>query len=169
MYKPIVLIVLDGWGLSSNLQGNAVAKAHKPSTDKLDAYYPSSALQASGISVGIPWGEPGNSEVGHITLGAGKIIYQNLPRITLSVQDGSFFENEALLEGMKHVQEKNSSLHLMGLLGEGAVHSYSEHLYALIEMANVQKIKNLYLHIITDGRDSSPTCGTKVIKNLQEK
>lgn len=169
MYKPVVLVILDGWGLSSNQQGNSISKSRTPSIDKLNEYYPSTTLQASGISVGIPWGESGNSEVGHMTLGAGKIIYQNLPRITLSVQDGSFFRNEALSNSMQDVQEKKGSLHLMGLMGEGAVHSYSEHLYALIEMASIQRIENLYLHIITDGRDSSPTCGTKVIKMLQDK
>ncbi|MCK9379132.1 MAG: 2,3-bisphosphoglycerate-independent phosphoglycerate mutase [Candidatus Moranbacteria bacterium] len=169
MYKPVVLIVLDGWGLSSNRQGNAISNSRKPSVDKLDQYYPSTTLQASGISVGIPWGESGNSEVGHMTIGAGKIIYQNLPRITLSVQDGSFFQNEAFLEGMENVKKNNSSLHLMGLVGEGAVHSYSEHLHALIEMASIHKIERLYLHLITDGRDSSPTCGTKIIKFLQDK
>jgi 2,3-bisphosphoglycerate-independent phosphoglycerate mutase len=169
MYKPVVLVILDGWGLSSNQHGNAIFKATKPSIEKLNQYYPSTTLQASGISVGIPWGESGNSEVGHMTLGAGKIIYQNLPRITLSVQDGTFFKNEALLEGMSNVAKNKSALHIMGLLGEGAVHSYSEHLYALIEMASTQKIENVFLHIITDGRDCSPTSGTKVIQTLQDK
>ncbi|MFC1623207.1 2,3-bisphosphoglycerate-independent phosphoglycerate mutase [Patescibacteria group bacterium] len=169
MYKPVILVVLDGWGLSNEDTGNAIKTANTPTTDKLSAYYPELALQASGVSVGIPWGDPGNSEVGHLTLGAGKIIYQNLPRINLSIEDGSFFNNEVLLEGIKNVKDKKSNLHLMGLLGEGAVHSYHEHLFALLELASKNKVKNVFLHLFMDGRDSPPQSGINMIKKLQEK
>lgn len=169
MYKPIILTILDGWGLSSNTQGNVLRECNLPTIEKLDKYYPMTTLQASGISVGLFWGEPGNSEVGHMALGAGKIIYQNLPRITLSIQDHSFFENEALLKAMKNAKENNSSLHLMGLVGEGSVHSYSEHLQAILEMAKQQGLQNVFVHAFTDGRDSPPTSGTKSIMNLQNR
>lgn len=167
MYRPIVLTILDGWGLSTNVQGNVLKETSLPTIEKLDKFYPMTTLQASGISVGLFWGESGNSEVGHMAIGAGKILYQNLPRITLSVQDRTFFSNEALLKAFSRVKEKNSSLHLIGLVGEGSVHSYTEHLYALIEMAKQNDIANLYIHVFTDGRDSAPTSGTKSINDLQ--
>jgi 2,3-bisphosphoglycerate-independent phosphoglycerate mutase len=129
MLKPVVLIVLDGWGISNNSQGNAIKQARLPTIDKLNKFYPMTTLQASGISVGLPWGEVGNSEVGHMALGAGKIIYQNLPRITLSIQDGTFFRNEALMKAMEKAKKNKGSLHLMGLIGDGSVHSHREHLY----------------------------------------
>jgi len=169
MYKPVVLVVLDGWGISNNTQGNAIRQAHLPTIDKLNKFYPMTTLQASGISVGLPWGECGNSEVGHMALGAGKIIYQNLPRITLSIQDGSFFQNEALMKAMGSSADHKSSLHLIGLLSEGSVHSHKEHLFALLEMAKNRKIEKVYIHAFTDGRDSPPNAGTKTIKELQDK
>jgi len=169
MHKPIVLVVLDGWGISPNIEGNAIKKANLPTIDKLNKNYPLLALQASGISAGIPWGEPGNSEVGHTIMGSGKIIYQNLPRITLSIQDRSFFVNEVLFSGMQNVNKNNSSLHLMGLISEGSVHSSKEHLFALLEMAKEQKVKNVFLHIFTDGRDSSPTSGIQIIEEVKDK
>jgi 2,3-bisphosphoglycerate-independent phosphoglycerate mutase len=169
MNKPVVLVVLDGWGISSNTQGNAIRLAHLPTIDKLNKFYPMTALQASGISVGLPWGECGNSEVGHMALGAGKIIYQNLPRITLAVQDGTFFNNPALVKAVTGAVEKKSALHLMGLLSDGSVHSHKDHIYALLEMAKKQKLTNVFVHIFTDGRDSPPNSGTKVVKELQDK
>ncbi len=169
MYKPVVLVILDGWGISNNSQGNIIKKAKLPTIDKFNKFYPMTALQASGISVGIPWGENGNSEVGHMVIGAGRIIYQNLPRITLSIQDGTFFSNEALLSAIENTNKNNSNLHLMGLLSEGSVHSYTAHLYALLELARKHKIKNVFIHIFTDGRDSSPISGAKVIRDLQKK
>ncbi|MCX6765354.1 MAG: 2,3-bisphosphoglycerate-independent phosphoglycerate mutase [Candidatus Moranbacteria bacterium] len=169
MYKPVVLVVLDGWGISSNTQGNTIRKAQLPTIEKLNKFYPSMTLQASGISVGLPWGESGNSEVGHMALGAGKIIYQNLPRITLSIQDGTFFKNEVLLTAMRSAKEQGSSFHLMGLIGDGSVHSHREHLYALLEMAKAQNLEKVFIHIFTDGRDSPPNAATKTIKELQDK
>lgn len=167
MYKPVVLVVLDGWGISNNSQGNVLKETQLPTIEKLNRFYPMTTLQASGISVGLFWGESGNSEVGHMALGAGKIVYQNLPRITLSIQDRSFFENEALVKIMSGVKARGSDLHLMGLIGQGSVHSYMEHLYAILEMAKEQNLKNVFIHAFTDGRDSPQTSGTKVLSDLQ--
>lgn len=169
MYKPIVLVVLDGWGINNISQENILKEVHLPTIEKLRRYYPMTTLQASGISVGLPWGEVGNSEVGHISLGAGKIIYQNLPKISLAIQDGTFFVNPVLLSAMQKVNQKRSSLHLMGLVGEGSVHSYYEHIYALLEMAKIQGVKNVFLHAFTDGRDSPPTSGTKSLTSILNK
>jgi 2,3-bisphosphoglycerate-independent phosphoglycerate mutase len=168
-YKPVVLIVLDGWGESSNYRGNAIRKAKLPTIQKFNSFYPLALLQASGSSVGLPWGEPGNSEVGHITLGTGRIIYQSMPRITLSIQDGSFYTNEELLKATQNVKKNNSALHLMGLIGQGSVHSYLEHLYALIDLAKKEHVTKLYLHLFTDGRDSSPTAGAETLENIQQR
>ncbi|KKR44232.1 MAG: 2,3-bisphosphoglycerate-independent phosphoglycerate mutase [Candidatus Moranbacteria bacterium GW2011_GWC1_45_18] len=161
------LIVLDGWGENSSYEGNAIAQAKTPSIDKITRYYPETLLQASGISVGLPWGEMGNSEVGHLTLGAGRVIYQNLPRITLSVQDGTFFKNEALLAGIENVKKNGSALHFMGLASDGGVHSSLDHLYALVEMAKKNGLEKIFLHLFTDGRDAPPTSGLKVIGDIE--
>jgi len=169
MYKPVALIILDGWGISTNTQGNVLRETKLETIEKMNRFYPMISLQASGISVGLPWGESGNSEVGHMAMGAGKIIYQNLPRISLSIQDGSFQHNEVFLSAMAHVNEKKGALHLMGLIGEGSVHSHLDHVIALIELAKAQKIEKLYIHVFTDGRDSPPTDGVKSIRNLQDK
>ena len=168
-YRPIVLVILDGWGESPNHHGNAIRKAKTPTIQKLTSFYPLILLQASGSSVGLPWGEPGNSEVGHITLGTGRIIYQNMPRITLSIQDGSFYTNEALVKTALFSKKDKGSLHLMGLIGQGSVHSYLEHLYALIDFAKQQQCNNLYLHLFTDGRDSSPTAGAETVRAIQQR
>lgn len=167
MYRPIVLIVLDGWGISNNSKGNVLKETKLPTIEKLDHYYPMTTLQASGISVGLFWGESGNSEVGHMAMGAGKIVYQNLPRITLSIQDRTFFSNEALSEAMDNVLKKGTSLHLMGLIGQGSVHSYMEHLFAILEMAKSKGLTKVFVHGFTDGRDSPQTSGTKTIQDLQ--
>ncbi|MDD5490138.1 MAG: 2,3-bisphosphoglycerate-independent phosphoglycerate mutase, partial [Candidatus Moranbacteria bacterium] len=147
--------------------GNAIAQAKTPTMDKITRYYPEALLQASGISVGLPWGEMGNSEVGHLTLGAGRVIYQNLPRITLSVQDGTFFSNVALLAAMENVKKNGSALHLMGLASEGGVHSSLDHLYALVEMAKKNGLEKIFLHVFTDGRDAPPTSGLKVVGDIE--
>jgi len=165
--KPVVLIVLDGWGIGEKNKGNAIFNATLPTFDKLDKYYPHVALQASGISVGLPWGEPGNSEVGHMTLGAGKVIYQNMPRISMSIQDGNFYKNPVFLKAIDNARTNNSSIHLMGLVGRGTVHSDVDHLYALLELMQQQKMKKVFIHAFTDGRDSPPTSGVESIKELQ--
>ena len=169
MYKPVVLIVLDGWGLSESSRGNAILKAKLPTIDKLNKFYPQLALQASGISVGLPWGEPGNSEVGHITLGTGKVIYQSMPRITMAIQSGEFFQNPALLKAVENCKQNNSALHLMGLVGKGGIHSSADHLYALLEFAKNKNLEKVFIHVFTDGRDSAPTSGVESIKDLQNK
>ncbi|MDR3583639.1 MAG: 2,3-bisphosphoglycerate-independent phosphoglycerate mutase [Candidatus Pacebacteria bacterium] len=167
--KPVMLIILDGWGLGQKNAGNTLSNAKLPTFEKLDEYYPHVALQASGISVGLPWGEPGNSEVGHMTLGAGKVIYQNMPRITMAIQNGEFYNNEVFLKTIENAKKRDQAIHLMGLVGRGGVHSSLDHLYALLELMSNQKMRKVYLHVFTDGRDSSPTSGAEVLKELQIK
>ncbi len=168
MIAPVVLVVLDGWGLSSD-PGNIINSTPLPTFDILNQNYPMIALQASGISVGLPWGDPGNSEVGHMTMGAGRIMYQSLPRISLAIQDGSFASNKALNNLATHVTEKKSALHIMGLVGDGAVHASRDHLYALLNFAKSHNFEEVYVHCFTDGRDSSPkAAGDHVITQIQE-
>ena len=169
MRRPVFLIILDGWGENPNLEGNAIAQANTPTIDDLSRHYPQTLLQASGISVGLPWGEMGNSEVGHITLGAGRVIYQSLPRITLSVQDGSFFKNESFLAALENVKRNDSALHIMGLASNGGVHSSLDHLYALFELAKTNGIRKTRLHLFTDGRDSPPQSGIKILQDIEKR
>ena len=169
MNKPVYLIILDGWGENPNLEGNAIAQANTPTIDNIARHYPQTLLQASGISVGLPWGEVGNSEVGHLTLGAGRIIYQSLPRITLSIQDGSFFANKSFLAAAENVKKNKSALHIMGLASNGGVHSSLEHLYALLEFSKSNGLEKVFLHLFTDGRDSPPQSGIKVIRDIEER
>lgn len=166
MYRPFVLVVLDGWGVSNSVQGNPIRSATLPTFDKFNRYYPMTTLQASGISVGLPWNTAGNSEVGHMTMGAGRIIYQNMPRIALSIQDGSFFKNPVLLEAIEAAKRSGATLHLMGLISPGAVHSHKDHLLALLRMAKENQVEQVAVHAFTDGRDSSPTSGIEHIREL---
>lgn len=166
MYKPLVLVVLDGWGLSNSVQGNPIREATLPTFEKLNRFYPMTTLQASGISVGLPWNTAGNSEVGHMTMGAGRVIYQNMPRISLAIQDGSFFKNPVLLESIEHAKKNKSHLHLMGLISSGSVHSHKDHLIALLRMAKQNGLDQVFIHVFTDGRDSAPTAGMQQIKEL---
>lgn len=166
MYRPFVLVVLDGWGVSNSIQGNPIREATLPTFDKLNRYYPMTTLQASGISVGLPWNTAGNSEVGHMTMGAGRIIYQNMPRIALSIQDGSFFQNRVFLDAIENVKKNHSTLHLMGLISPGSVHSHKDHILALLRLAKNQDLKKIVVHAFTDGRDSSPTSGVEHIREL---
>ncbi len=167
--KPTILVVLDGWGENPSFEGNAIAQAKTPTINKIIRSYPQTLLQASGISVGLPWGEMGNSEVGHMTLGAGRVIYQNLPRITLSIQDGSFFQNSALLAGVENALKNNAALHIMGLASSGGVHSSLDHLYAILELARNKNLKKIFLHLFTDGRDASPQGGEKVVEEIESR
>ena len=167
MYRPFVLVVLDGWGISNITQGNPIREAKIPTIDKLNRFYPMTTLQASGISVGLPWNTSGNSEVGHMTMGAGRVIYQNLPRIALSIQDGSFYKNPALLDAIENVKQNGGKLHLMGLVGAGSVHSSKDHLTALLRMAKNEGLTEVFVHAFTDGRDSPPTAGTQHIHDLE--
>jgi 2,3-bisphosphoglycerate-independent phosphoglycerate mutase len=155
--KFVVLIIMDGWGITKETRGNAVAQAKIPNLDKYWAAYPKTLLSASGEAVGLPTDEPGNSEAGHLNLGAGQIIFQELPIIDLSIADGSFFTIPAFLKVIEHVKKNQSHLHLLGLLGAGGVHSSLSHLFALLKLAKNQQLDQVYLHLFTDGRDSPPT------------
>lgn len=155
--------------MSNVTQGNPLREAKLPTIDKLNRFYPMTTLQASGISVGLPWGVVGNSEVGHMTIGAGRVIYQNLPRIALSIQDGSFSRNPALLAAMQNAKEHGGRLHIMGLLSSGSVHSNRDHLDAILKSASDEGLTDVLVHIFTDGRDSSPTDGTNQIRELQKR
>jgi len=152
--KPIILAILDGWGIGQANQGNAIFQAKIPNLKEVGKNYPSCSLQASGIAVGLPWNEAGNSEVGHLNIGSGQVIYQYLPRISLEIKNGEFFKNPAFLKTIEHVKKNNSFLHLMGLISSGNVHSYLEHIYALLELARKNKIEKLRLHLFTDGKDA---------------
>jgi len=167
--RSVVLIVLDGWGIAPPSQGNAITLAKTPIFNKLITSYPVFTLQASGEAVGLPWGEMGNSEVGHLNLGAGRIVWQTLPRINRSITDGSFFKNQVFLKAVEHVKKNKSNLHLLGLVSNGAVHSSIDHLYALLEFAQQQKITNVFIHAILDGRDTGPRQGIKFIQQLEER
>jgi len=164
--RTIVLIILDGWGIGQPNDSNPIYVVNPSSINYIKANFPAGLLQASGISVGLPWGEEGNSEVGHLNLGAGKIIYQYYPRISLAIRDGSFFENKALLGAFEHAKENNSSVNLIGLLGQGNVHSSLEHLLALIEFAEKENISKLNLHLFTDGRDSPPESAIELLSQI---
>lgn len=169
----VALIIRDGWGISPNPAdaekvGDATVLAKKPIEDMLKANYPTATLQAAEEAVGVPIGQMGNSEVGHLNLGAGRIVQQDINRITLSIRDRSFFSNPELVKIMSTVKEKGSTLHLMGLCSDGGVHSHINHLIALIEMAKEQNIDNVLIHMMTDGRDTSPTNGVKYAKQIEE-
>ncbi len=159
-------MILDGWGIGQPNDTNPIYVVNPTSINYLKANFPSALLQASGISVGLPWGEEGNSEVGHLNLGAGKIIYQNYPRISLSVRDASFFNNEALKKAFEHAKKNNSSVNLIGLLGQGNVHSSLEHLSALIDFAGKENVSKLNLHLFTDGRDSPPQSALELLSQI---
>ena len=167
--KPIVLVVLDGFGVSLTERGNAIQAAAKPNLDLIEHRFPFTTLQASGAAVGLPWGEAGNSEVGHLTMGAGRVIYHHLPRVIVAIEDGSFFENPAFGGVIEHVRQRGSSLHLLGLVSSGSVHSYLDHLWALMELTGRAKLNPVWLHIITDGKDAPPTEAGKLIPGLEER
>lgn len=163
----VLLVVLDGWGLAPQGPGNAVTLAKTPNIDRLSASFPYTTLAASGEAVGLPRSEPGNTETGHLNLGAGRIVYQDLARINMSIADGTFFNNQQFLSAIEHVKKNNSKLHLMGLVGAGGVHSNIEHLYALIQLAAKKGCQKLFIHAFTDGRDSPPTSSKTYIQNLR--
>ena len=167
--KPTVLMILDGFGLNDKKDANAVYEAKTPVIDDLMATYPFVKGNASGLSVGLPEGQMGNSEVGHMNMGAGRIVYQDLTRITKEIQDGTFFENPALLKAIENVKANNSALHLYGLLSDGGVHSHNTHLYGLLELAKRHGLEHVYVHCFLDGRDTPPASGADYIKELYEK
>ena len=163
-----MLMILDGFGINRREEGNAVAEADTPNLDAIFREYPGTEIAASGEAVGLPSGQMGNSEVGHLNIGAGRIVYQELTRITKSIEDGSIFTNGALCDVMDYVLQNDSSLHLMGLLSDGGVHSHIDHLFALIKMAAEKGIRKIYIHCFLDGRDVPPRCAQKYIDLLQQ-
>jgi 2,3-bisphosphoglycerate-independent phosphoglycerate mutase len=164
--KPVALIILDGFGLRDEVHGNAVAQAKKPNYDRYAAQYPYTTLTACGEAVGLPEGQMGNSEVGHLNIGAGRTVYQDLTRITKSIKDGDFFENETLLNAIRYAKEHSRKLHLYGLLSDGGVHSHIEHLYALLQLAKKEGLDEVYIHAFLDGRDVAPDSSKFYVEHL---
>jgi 2,3-bisphosphoglycerate-independent phosphoglycerate mutase len=164
----VILAVLDGWGISAPSAGNAISLANPININRFLVSYPHTELQAAGESVGLPRGEAGNTETGHLNLGAGRIVYQDLMRINMSIADGAFFTNKALLDAIEHAKKNNSDLHLMGLVGAGGVHSNIEHLFALLRLCSSQNFDRVFVHLFTDGRDSPPTAAKIYIQRIRE-
>ena len=173
MRKPLILTILDGFGIAPQGKGNAISPKTVPNIKKLFAKYPVTKIGASGMDVGLPDGQMGNSEVGHTNIGAGRVVYQELTRITKSIKDGDFFENPAFKKAAEHCRKNGSALHLMGLLSDGGVHSHNGHLYGLLDLAKREGLKKVYIHCFMDGRDVPPTSGKgyveELIKVLKEK
>ncbi|MFH0923362.1 MAG: 2,3-bisphosphoglycerate-independent phosphoglycerate mutase [Candidatus Falkowbacteria bacterium] len=165
--KPVVLVILDGWGITPPYSGNAVTLAKTPVFNELVSKYPSMTLRASGEAVGLPWGEAGNSEVGHLNMGLGRILYQELPRINKMISDNSFYKNRALIEVCEHVKKNKSKLHFLGLISNGCVHASFEHLQALLVLAKEQKVSEVYIHAILDGRDTPYNSGINFIRDIE--
>ena len=168
MKKPLILMILDGFGIAPE-NGNAIKAAKKPNIDRLFSSNPITQIGASGMDVGLPDGQMGNSEVGHTNIGAGRVVYQELTRITKSIDDGDFFENEALCKAMDNAKEKGSALHIMGLLSDGDVHSHNKHLYGILEMAKKKGLSKVYVHAFLDGRDVPPSSGKDFVVDCCEK
>lgn len=167
--KPVALIILDGYALRDEQKGNAVAQAKTPNFDRYWNEYPHQTLIASGEAVGLPEGQMGNSEVGHLNIGAGRIVYQSLTRVNLAIREGEFEKNETFIEAMNHVKQKGTNLHLFGLLSDGGIHSHIQHLYALLKLAKSEGVKNVYIHGFLDGRDVGPQTAKTYIEDLQQK
>lgn len=167
--KPVILLIFDGFGIAPPGNGNAVTLSKKPVLDQMIATYPTLTLQASGEAVGLSWGEMGNSEVCHLNLGAGRIIYQTLPRINKAIDDGSFFKNEALVKAVEHVKKHKSRLHLMGLVSNGGVHSHQNHVYALLDFCSKKQLSDVFVHAFIDGRDTAKDGAAEFIGSLQRK
>ncbi len=168
MKKPLALIIMDGFGLRKETEGNAIAAAKHPNLDRLWATCPHTRIGASGMDVGLPDGQMGNSEVGHTNMGAGRIVYQELTRITKSIEEGEYLSNPVLLHAMENAKKPGAALHLMGLLSDGGVHSHIRHLFGLIEMAKKMGVEKVYIHCFMDGRDVPPTSGAEYIEELQK-
>jgi 2,3-bisphosphoglycerate-independent phosphoglycerate mutase len=165
--KPVLLVILDGWGLRAEREANAIAIAGTPSMDALQRDFPSTALETSGLSVGLPEGQMGNSEVGHTNLGAGRIVYQDLVRINRAVEDGSFFRNDALVMACQRAKAAGAALHLLGLVSDGGVHSQQEHLYACLDLARREGVARTCVHALMDGRDTPPKSGVEYMRQLE--
>lgn len=169
MIKPTMLIILDGWGLGKEYEGNAIYLADTPNFDRYLKKYPNTKLEASGMAVGLPEGQMGNSEVGHLNIGSGRIVYQELTKITKSIENEEFFNKKEFLQAIDNVKKNKSKLHIMGLLSDGGVHSHNTHLYALLELCRRQSLEDVYIHVFLDGRDVPPTIGKKHLQELEEK
>ena len=169
MKRPVTLIIMDGFGMNPETKGNAVKAARTPNLDRLFAENPFTTIGASGMDVGLPDGQMGNSEVGHTNIGAGRVVYQELTRITKSIQDGDFFDNAALTAAMDNAKKPGAALHLLGLLSDGGVHSHNTHLYALLDMAKRRGVEKVFVHAMLDGRDVPPTSGVGYVEELQRK
>lgn len=167
--KPIILCIMDGYGLSSHREGNAIMAAKKPNLDRFFEKYPSTYLEASGEAVGLPEGQMGNSEVGHLNIGAGRIVYQSLTLINKAVREKTFFENEHYLAAIENVKKKGSNLHIFGLMSNGGVHSHIDHIIAMIEMAHKESLKDVFVHAFMDGRDVDPQVGVTFLDQIQTK
>ena len=167
-HRPIILMVLDGFGLNDCSNGNAIAIANKPNLDKIFSEYPNTYVETSGMNVGLPEGQMGNSEVGHTNIGAGRIVYQELTRITKSIADGDFFSKHEFLDAIENCKKNGTKLHLYGLLSDGGVHSHNTHLYALLKLAKMHDFDRVYVHCFLDGRDTPPTSGRGYIAELEE-
>ncbi len=167
LHPPVLLLVLDGWGVNARREGNAIALARTPNMDELWDKYPHTLLQASGEAVGLPPGQMGNSEVGHLNLGAGRVVYQDFTRISKSIREGKFFENPVLLEGMRQAKEAHGALHLWGLVSDGGVHSHMDHLLALLKLVKQQDLKRVFIHAFLDGRDTPPKSGIDYLRQLE--
>ncbi len=168
MKKPLLLCIMDGFGINEAEKGNAIYAANTPNLDKLFSTFPNTQLSASGMSVGLPDGQMGNSEVGHTNIGAGRIVYQELTRITKSIQDGDFFENEALVAAVENAKKNNTALHILGLVSDGGVHSHNSHIYALAELAKRMGLEKVFVHCFLDGRDVPPASGKDFVKDMQD-
>lgn len=168
-FKKVLLVILDGFGVASSSPGNAITRGKMRAFNSLVNHFPSVTLQAAGPTVGLPWGEAGNSEVGHMCLGAGRIVLQDLPRINYGISSGEFYSNPAFAQAIDQVKKNNSTLHLVGLLGDGGVHASQMHLYSLLTLAAVKGVSNINLHIILDGRDTGPDAGLQYLTALEKK
>ena len=167
--QPLLLMILDGWGVNPYIENNAIAQARTPNMTRLAADYPSVDIATSGMAVGLPEGQMGNSEVGHLNIGAGRIVYQDLTRISKAIEDGDFFTNPVLLECIKRTKSKGGSLHLSGLLSDGGVHSHNTHLYALLELARREGLNEVFVHCLLDGRDTPPKSAIDYLAQLEDK
>jgi len=169
MTKPVMLIILDGWGIGKEYEGNAIYLANTPNYDRLIMDYPNTKLEASGLAVGLPEGQMGNSEVGHLNIGSGRIVYQELTNISKSIEGGNFFNKEEFLQAIENAKKNDSKLHIMGLVSDGGVHSHNTHLYGLLELCKRHGLEEVYIHAFLDGRDVPPTIGKQHLQELEDK
>ena len=167
--RPLVLIILDGWGYAPPSPANAISLARKPNYDRLLAEFPNTLIHTSGRYVGLPTGQMGNSEVGHLNIGAGRVVYMDITKIDVMIENGELFSNPALVEAMKKARTGDRRMHLFGLLSDGGVHSHQNHLYALLRMAKQNGVQRVFVHCFMDGRDTLPTNGAGYIEQLQQK